>query len=144
VETALLLWHDRHVKRLSYIIVVCAAVATTACQGNARYASGVNAMLFTNLTNSVMPMPLTVQGSVGCPSCSPNEGMAVVVSSLLNGVVADQYYNTVGNYSLGARVKSGDVLNVQISVMTPNGPVMRTAVITVPSDSVIIQQDFEF
>jgi len=133
-----------NMKHLLYMLLLSGILGIMACHSDVRSASDVNADLLTNPSNSTAAIPTTIQGTVSCTGCEAGGGMAVVIDSVLSGIVANQHYDTLGSYSLLANIKPGDVLDIKVSVIKSSGPVMRSAVITVSADAGTIQQDFKF
>jgi hypothetical protein len=123
-------------------IVVFGFFGMAACH-DTHLATDDNALLLTNPTNSAT-LPVRMQGTVTCDGCEAGTGMIVIVNSALGGAVANGLFDAVGAYSLAGTARSGEVINLRVTVHKSSGPVSKTVSVTVPNDGSPITQDIRF
>lgn len=114
-----------------------------ACHGDSHLATDIDAALLQTNKNLVM-VPVTIQGTVQCGNCEAENGMAIVVSSLMSGDVANGKFDAIGAYQLTGSAKAGDTLTIKIVLTKSYGVTGKSATASVPDGGGTIQQDFNF
>lgn len=114
-----------------------------ACHGGSHLATDIDAALLQDSAKRVT-VPVMIQGKVTCESCTADDGMGVVVSSVHSGTVANALYEQVGGYAVTGTAKPGDTLTIKITLSRLGGVAGKSATAVVPDSGGTIQQDFNF
>lgn len=129
--------------RMNRCLFLLGFLGISACHGDSHLATDVDSVLLQDTVKRVT-VPVTIQGEVHCASCVADDGMGIVVSSVVTGTVASGLYEAVGSYSISGSAKAGDTLTIKITLTRLGGVTGKSVTATVPESGGTIQQDFQF